>query len=106
MLHKLSQRFLKQGFTTLLLFNTFNIAYSAGLHWRYASEGMDGYAFSSFVMYVSLGVLAVWVVVGGMGGVAMGEFVGKFKDNFVCRLYVSLSIVYRVALGLYSSLSI
>ena len=36
-LRKLSLRFLKQGFVTLILFNAFNIAFSAGVHWKYAS---------------------------------------------------------------------
>ena len=36
-LRKLSLRFLKQGFVTLVLFNAFNIAFSAGVHWKYAS---------------------------------------------------------------------
>ena len=36
-LRKLSLRFLKQGFVTLVLFNVFNIAFSAGVHWKYAS---------------------------------------------------------------------
>ena len=35
-LRKLSLRFLKQGFVTLVLFNAFNIAFSAGVHWKYA----------------------------------------------------------------------
>jgi hypothetical protein len=36
-LQKLSLRLMKQGFVTLVLFNIFNISFSAGVHWKYAS---------------------------------------------------------------------
>jgi hypothetical protein len=36
---KVSLRLLKQGFITLVLFNIFNIAFSAGIHWKYAAAG-------------------------------------------------------------------
>ena len=31
-------RLLKEGFLTLILFNCFNIAFSAGVHWKYAQS--------------------------------------------------------------------
>jgi hypothetical protein len=34
---KVSMRLLKQGFMTLVLFNIFNIAFSAGVHFKYAN---------------------------------------------------------------------
>lgn len=34
---KLALRLMKQGFVTLVLFNIFNISFSAGVHWKYAS---------------------------------------------------------------------
>jgi hypothetical protein len=36
-LMKVSMRLLKQGFMTLVLFNIFNIAFSAGVHFKYAN---------------------------------------------------------------------
>jgi hypothetical protein len=36
-LKKLALRLLKQGFITLVLFNIFNISFSAGVHWKYAN---------------------------------------------------------------------
>jgi hypothetical protein len=36
---KVSLRLLKQGFITLVLFNILNIAFSAGIHWKYAAAG-------------------------------------------------------------------
>jgi uncharacterized protein (DUF486 family) len=36
---KVSLRLLKQGFITLVLFNIFSIAFSAGIHWKYAAAG-------------------------------------------------------------------
>lgn len=32
-----SIQFLKQGLITLILFNSFNLSFSAGVHWRYAT---------------------------------------------------------------------
>ena len=29
-------RLLKEGFLTLIMFNCFNIAFSSGIHWKYA----------------------------------------------------------------------
>jgi hypothetical protein len=35
-LFRVSKRLLKQGFITIVLFNIFNISYSAGIHFKYA----------------------------------------------------------------------
>ena len=37
-LRKVSLRLLKQGFITLVLFNIFNISFSAGVHFKYANS--------------------------------------------------------------------
>ena len=35
-LNTISKYLLKQGFLTLIIFSSFNIAVSTGLHWKYA----------------------------------------------------------------------
>lgn len=49
---KIGLRLLKQGFVTLLIFNLFNIGFSAGVHWKYADKSADGYTWSLIVMSV------------------------------------------------------
>jgi hypothetical protein len=44
-------KLLKQGFITLVLFNIFNISFSAGVHFKYASPSDDGYILSSILLY-------------------------------------------------------
>lgn len=53
-LEAIGLRLLKQGFITLVLFNIFNIAFSAGVHWKYAKPTDEGYGGSSFVLYGTL----------------------------------------------------
>jgi len=62
-------RLLKQGFITLVLFNIFNIAYSAGVHWKYAEPTDEGYILSSIILF---GTLAAMVI-----SVAAMELTGK-----------------------------
>jgi hypothetical protein len=49
-LKKLSLRLLKQGFITLVLFNVFNISFSAGIHWKYASPEDSNYLISCIIL--------------------------------------------------------
>lgn len=51
---KLGQRLLKEGFITLVMFNTFNIAFSAGIHWKYSKFIDFSYLVSSFVLYLAI----------------------------------------------------
>lgn len=54
-------RLLKQGFITLVLFNIFNIAYSAGVHWKYAVPTDEGYILSSIVLFGTLAAMVISV---------------------------------------------
>jgi hypothetical protein len=60
-LKKLSLRLLKQGFITLVLFNIFNISFSAGLHWKYASPEDNNYIISSIILAGTLLAMVVSV---------------------------------------------
>ena len=41
---------MKQGFITFVIFNIFNISFSAGVHWKYANPNDDGYILSSIIL--------------------------------------------------------
>jgi hypothetical protein len=41
---------MKQGFITLVIFNIFNISFSAGVHWKFANPNDDGYILSSIIL--------------------------------------------------------
>lgn len=58
-MHKLSLRLLKQGFLTLVLFNAFNISFSAGVHWKFAEPSDATYPISTFIL---LGTLAAIII--------------------------------------------
>ena len=59
---KVGLRLLKEGFLTLILFNSLNIGYSAGIHWEYADPSSDLYILSTFSLYIMLTVyLAVFL---------------------------------------------
>jgi hypothetical protein len=53
-LKTVSLRLLKQGFVTLILFNIFNISFSAGVHWKYASPNDDSYIISTLILVGTL----------------------------------------------------
>ena len=50
----MSLQLLKQGFTTLVLFNIFNISFSAGVHWKYASPNDGNYILSTLILVGTL----------------------------------------------------
>lgn len=58
----IAKKFMKQGFVTFLMFNIFNISYSAGLHWKYADPETEGYFFSSVVLYSILGFAVLSII--------------------------------------------
>ena len=54
-------RLLKQGFITLVLFNIFNISFSAGVHLKYASPTDDGYILSSLILFGTIAAMVIAV---------------------------------------------
>lgn len=93
---------MKEGFVSFVMFNTMNIAFSAGIHWRYASENSVA---SNLVLYLSLPALTAGVVcLEVMSRKGYGEFKKKFKKAWPCYSYVCFYIVYQSALGFYMSL--
>lgn len=99
---EIALRLLKQGFITLVLFNIFNVSFSAGVHWKYGSPSDDGYAVSSFILYGTLIAMIVSVAALELTDPEhYGEFKNKFKDTFVCQIFICLTAVYRAILGFY-----
>ncbi len=58
---KVSLRLLKQGFMTLVLFNIFNISFSAGVHFKYSNPEDDSYGVSTFIIILTLFIIVVSV---------------------------------------------
>lgn len=58
----ISKRLLKEGFLTLILFNSFNFAYGSGVHFRYANPNHQMYLVNSICAVLSLAVPVVIMV--------------------------------------------
>jgi hypothetical protein len=58
-LHSFSSFFLKQGLITVILFNCFNISFSAGIHWKYAKPTDSYYILSWMILVASAVLIAV-----------------------------------------------
>lgn len=52
---------LKQGFVTVVMFNIFNVAFSAGVHWKYAKPTDENYVVSSLILFGTLGSMLISV---------------------------------------------
>ena len=53
---------MKEGFITLIMFNTLNIGFSAGIHWKYADPNENSYIFSTLGLYVGLVLLCLMII--------------------------------------------
>lgn len=104
---KINKFFLHQVFITLFLFNSFNIAFSAGLHFKYASpSNTEYYSLSTFAAILGIGLyLTILILLQTSKEDEFGEFKNKFKKDCVNQIYMSVSVVYRMALGFYMAIS-
>ena len=99
---KVAMFLLKQGLLTLVMFSSLNIAVSAGMHWKYSSPSDSMYALSSACLYLGLALCLATVL-----GLELakekgyGEFKDKFKDKKRCKFYITVSIAFRVAIGIF-----
>ena len=92
---------------SIVLFTTYDIAFSAGIHWKYADSSSTQYIYSSLVLYSSLLLLImVLILLVCANPKSLGEFKNMFKKDWVSQLYIPLTIVYRASLGLYISLTL
>lgn len=94
--------FFKQALITLILFNVFNISFSAGVHWKYAEPTDDHYTLSTVVLVGSLvAMLTAAAAMEFTDEYSYGEFKEKFKLNWQCKMFIPLTVVYRMCLGFY-----
>jgi hypothetical protein len=47
---------------TFIIFNVFNISFSAGIHWKYASPKDSNYILSTFILVIALIAVVVSVL--------------------------------------------
>jgi hypothetical protein len=102
-IHKVALFLLKQGFITLVIFNSFNIAFSTGVHLKYASRNDPSFTISTLILIISL-----FLMVGSTFAMEVlsnvddyGEFKNKFKTVWICSLYIPLTVSFRIILGIY-----
>lgn len=100
-----SVKIFKQGLITFVMFNCFNITYSAGTHIKYAQQSDKLFVIGTLLLVVVLIVLCVCVTnLCSSSRNSVGEFKEKFKQNLVNDLFIPISLVYRTFLGLYCSM--
>ena len=107
LLKKVGWYLLQEGLLSLVLFSTFDICFSAGIHWQYADSSSNSYVSSSLVLYSSLCLLLLMLGLLEFGSKKyFGEFKRMFKRDRVSRLYITLTLLYRTVLALYISLTL
>ena len=96
---------MKEVLLTLILFNCFNFAYSAGIHFQYNSPSDNLYIWGTVAAVASL-VLPLLMGIGLACAeeVGFGEFKEKMKQGAVEKAYFVVTIMYRSGVGLYMSL--
>lgn len=96
-----SEFFYKQLFISLAMMICFNVAFSAGIHFRYATpENTSNFILSTLIAGILLlYCLAAAITLEFFEVKGFGEFKLKMKKNYITRLYIPISIFYRLALG-------
>ena len=61
--HQITYNLLKQGATTLILFNAFNISFSAGVNWKYLSSNDPYYITNLIISGCILAILFISIVI-------------------------------------------
>lgn len=91
----------------MFLFNSFNIAFSAGLHFKYANpQNTEYYVLSTVAAVFGLAFyIAILALLQTSSDNEFGEFKNKFKKDCVNQIYMSVSVIYRMALGFYMAVS-
>ena len=105
-MRSISSILLKQGFIAMILFNVYNVSFSAGLQWKYNSLNTSYNWANNLILVTCLVGIAAAVVVMEFSTKESqyGEFKKKFKDTWTCRIYILMSVVMRICLGMYSAL--
>ena len=107
LIKKIAVYLLYEIFLSIVLFTTYDIAFSAGIHWQYADPSSLQYVYSSLVLYSSfLLLLFVLLLFFCADPKSFGEFKKMFKRDPASQLYIPLTIIYKITLGLYISLTL
>jgi hypothetical protein len=97
---------IKEVLLTLILFNCLNFAYSAGIHFKYASRDDSLYLLGTLAAVATLVIPVLMAIALSMSEEeGFGEFKDKMKSGCVEKAYFVVTIVYRMCLGLYMSAS-
>lgn len=101
-LSSVSKYFIKEGLLTLMMFNSFNIAFGVGIHFQYADKNDGSYLLSSVAAVLASGmVFGVCALLMFAEAKQFGEFKDKLKPDLMSQLYFVFSLGYRYALGYY-----
>lgn len=85
------------------MFNCFNIAFSVGLHFKYATAANTNHYLISTIAAVAAVIFCIIAILSLelLDNKEFGEYKEKFKKNWLTRAYMSISIIYRMCLGFY-----
>lgn len=86
------------------MFNAFNISFSAGVQSRFANKNDPMYLPSVVLMVIAVTISLICAFSAVFTSRNhYGEYQNKFKANFVCLIYIPLSLLYRMLIGAYSA---
>lgn len=101
-LYSISKRLFKEVLLTLILFNCFNFAYSAGLHFSYADKNDDLYVLGTVAAVCTIVLpLVMMIVLQLTEEDGFGEYKDKLKRGKLERAYFMITIIYRMGIGYY-----
>ena len=94
-LSEISQRMLKEGFITLVMFNILNISFSAGIHWKYFSgigsidivKSVQEYGLNILLNY-SLSIFSMVVLYSTLIAIVVCRFYIQYSESFtICKTF-------------------
>jgi len=101
-IYNIARRMIKEVLLTLILFNCFNFAYSAGIHFSYASKDDPNYTLGSIAAVMS--IVFPFAMILGLAfseEEGFGEYKDKLKPGAVEKGYFVVTFLYRVGVGYY-----
>lgn len=84
------------------MFSSLDIGYGIGLQTQYGRNILS----ISWMLIIIVVVILVLVSLHSTNDIGWGEFKDKFKDTWSCRIYIFISVVYRISLAIYLSSNI
>lgn len=89
------------------MFNAINFAFSSTLFYKFtlpnATNKLDEAQILSHIFFISFSMFIAFFLFHffktGTNSTKYGEFKNEFKENYVCRMYVPFSIIFRIVLS-------